>query len=122
MRSMRSTKVRAGLIGCGLVVLLFAAIVAYTHVQPILQPATAPSWVNRAAIVHGARDFATGSCISCHAMAGVSNADGAIDLTHEGRRRSVDWLLHEIIHPTSDRPATPPGQEHDLAAYLSSLR
>lgn len=75
-----------------------------------------------AAIRRGAYDFATGSCISCHALAGVSNAAGAIDLTHEGRRRSATWLLHEITHPTSDRPPTPPGQERDLAAYLASLR
>jgi mono/diheme cytochrome c family protein len=75
-----------------------------------------------AAIRRGAYDFATGSCISCHALAGVSNAAGAVDLTHEGRRRSATWLLHEITHPTSDRPPTPPGQERDLAAYLASLR
>jgi hypothetical protein len=81
------------------------------------------SWqTDPAAIRRGAYDFATGSCISCHALAGVSNAAGAIDLTHEGRRRSATWLLREITHPTSDRPPTPPGQERDLAAYLASLR
>lgn len=80
-----------------------------------------PWWSNSAAIRRGAYDFATGSCISCHALAGISNANAAIDLTHEGRRRSPAWLLHEIAHPTSQRPPTPPGQTRDLAAYLSSL-
>lgn len=78
-------------------------------------------WADRAAIQRGARDFATGSCISCHTLAGVSTANAAADLTHEGRRRSPGWLLHEITHPTSRRPPTPPGQARDLAAYLASL-
>lgn len=85
------------------------------------RPAPPPWWTNRAAIQRGARDFATGSCISCHALAGVSTADGAIDLSHEGRRRPPSWLLREITHPTSQRPPTPPGQARDLAAYLASL-
>lgn len=91
-----------------------------TWAQPT--PSGVPWWSDRAAIRRGAYDFATGSCISCHALAGVSNADAAIDLTHEGRRRSPMWLAHEIAHPTSDRPATPRGQTRDLAAYLASLR
>jgi len=107
--------------GCFAALLLVAAA-ARVHVQPSLRPAPAPWWANRAAIGRGARDFATGSCVSCHALVGVSNADAAIDLTHEGRRRSATWLLHEIIHPTSDRPPTPRDQERDLAAYLASLR
>lgn len=81
----------------------------------------APWWTDHAAIRRGAYDFATGSCISCHALAGISNANAAVDLTHEGRRRTASWLLHEIAHPTSDRPPTPRGQARDLAAYLSSL-
>jgi mono/diheme cytochrome c family protein len=85
-------------------------------------PATTSWQTDPAAVRRGAHDFATGSCISCHALAGVSNAAGAIDLTHEGRRRSVTWLLREITHPTSDRPPTPPGQGRDLAVYLASLR
>jgi mono/diheme cytochrome c family protein len=85
------------------------------------RPTPASWWTNRTAIQRGARDFATGSCISCHALAGVSTANGAIDLSHEGRSRSPGWLLREITHPTSQRPPTPPGQPHDLAAYLASL-
>jgi hypothetical protein len=81
------------------------------------------SWQdNPAAIRRGAYDFATGSCTACHALAGVSDSAGAIDLTHEGRRRSAAWLLHEISQPTSVRPPTPPGQARELAAFLSSLR
>jgi mono/diheme cytochrome c family protein len=76
----------------------------------------------RAAIGHGRYDFATGSCISCHALYPISSAGGAIDLTHEGRRRSLAWLEHEIRFPTSIRPPTPPGQADDLALFLSSLK
>jgi hypothetical protein len=54
-------------------------------------------------------------------VAGVSSAAGGINLTHEGRRRSPAWLLHELAHPTSQRPPTPPGQARELAAYLASL-
>jgi mono/diheme cytochrome c family protein len=78
-------------------------------------------WTDPAAIRRGAHDVATGSCISCHPLAGVSNAGAAIDLTHEGRRRSLAWLLHELAHPTSRRPPIPPGQLRDIAAYLKSL-
>jgi hypothetical protein len=76
----------------------------------------------RAAIARGRHDFATGSCISCHALYPISSAGGAIDLTHEGRRRSLAWLRHEIRFPTSIRPPTPPGQADDLALFLSSLK
>ncbi len=79
-------------------------------------------WVDARAIGRGARDFATGSCISCHALAGVSDSTAAIDLTHEGSRRSIPWLLHELAHPTSQRPPIPDGQLYDLAAYLASRR
>ena len=85
-------------------------------------PAPAAWWTDRAAIGRGAHDVATGSCISCHPLAGVSEAGGAIDLTHEGRRRSLPWLVHELAHPTSARPPIPPGQLRDIAAYLLSLR
>ncbi len=121
MHSMATTKVRRGLMGGLAALLLVAAVASGALAQPSPRPTPAPWWANRAAIGRGARDFATGSCVSCHALAGVSNANAAIDLTHEGRRRPASWLLHEIIHPTSDRPATPPGQERDLAAYLASL-
>lgn len=97
-----------------------AVLIAAAATLAAPRPA-APWWADRAAIRRGAYDFATGSCISCHALAGISNANAAIDLTHEGRRRSASWLLHEIVHPTSDRPPTPHGQARDLAAYLSSL-
>jgi hypothetical protein len=79
-------------------------------------------WQDPAAIRRGAHDVATGSCISCHPLAGVSNAGEAIDLSHEGSRRSLPWLLHELAHPTSQRPPIPPGQLRDIAAYLKSLR
>lgn len=72
-------------------------------------------------IARGRYDFATGSCISCHALYPISEAGGAIDLTHEGRRHTLAWLQHEIRFPTSVRPPTPPGQAGDLAAFLSSL-
>ncbi len=75
----------------------------------------------RAAIARGRHDFATGSCISCHALYPISSAGGAIDLTHEGSRRTLAWLRHEIRFPTSIRPPTPPGQADDLALFLSSL-
>ncbi len=102
--------------------LIVGSVVVVERVQLGALPATKPWWTNHASIVRGARDFATGSCISCHTLAGISNADAAIDLTHEGSRRSPSYLLREITYPTSDRPATPAGQEHDLAAYLASLR
>lgn len=76
----------------------------------------------QAAVARGRYDFATGSCISCHALYPISSAGGAIDLTHEGRRRSLAWLQHEIRFPTSLRPPTPAGQADDLAAFLSSLK
>jgi hypothetical protein len=76
----------------------------------------------RAAIARGRHDFATGSCISCHALYPISSAGGAIDLTHEGSRRSLAWLRHEIRFPTSIRPPTPAGQADDLALFLSSLK
>ena len=85
-------------------------------------PVGAPWWTDRAAIQRGARDFATGPCISCHTIAGISSAAGGADLSHEGKRRSVPWLMHELTHPTSPRPAIPAHQVRDLAAYLSSLR
>ena len=76
----------------------------------------------RQVIARGRADFATGSCISCHALYPISSAGGAIDLTHEGRRRTFVWLQHEIRFPTSQRPPTPPGQADDLAAFLASLK
>ncbi len=76
----------------------------------------------QAAVARGRYDFATGSCISCHALYPISSAGGAIDLTHEGSRRSLAWLQHEIRFPSSLRPPTPAGQSDDLAAFLSSLK
>ena len=76
----------------------------------------------QATVARGRYDFATGSCISCHALYPISSAGGAIDLTHEGSRRSLAWLQHEIRFPTSVRPPTPPGQADELAAFLSSLK
>jgi hypothetical protein len=81
-----------------------------------------PGVDRQAAIARGRYDFATGSCISCHALYPISSAGGAVDLTHEGRRRTLAWLEHEIRFPTSVRPPTPPGQADDLAAFLSSLK
>jgi len=120
---MRTVTTKRALLGGLAALLLVVAVAGGALTRPSLRPAPSPAlwWTNRAAIGRGARDFATGSCVSCHALTGVSNADAAIDLTYEGRRRAATWLLHEIIHPTSDRPATPPGQERDLAAYLASL-
>lgn len=109
--------------GLGVVALALLAFALLTLAPRLAAPpAAAPWWTNRAAIRRGAYDFATGSCISCHALAGISNANAATDLTHEGLRRAPAWLLHEITYPTSDRPATPPGQARDLAAYLASRR
>lgn len=82
----------------------------------------ADSTAGRAAIARGRYDFATGSCISCHALYPISSAGAAVDLTHEGRRRTLAWLQHEIRFPTSVRPPTPAGQAGDLALFLSSLR
>ena len=76
----------------------------------------------QASIARGRYDFATGPCISCHAHYPISSAGGAIDLTHEGSRRSLAWLQHEIRFPTSLRPPTLAGQADDLAAFLSSLK
>jgi hypothetical protein len=77
---------------------------------------------SHAAVARGRYDFATGSCISCHALYPISSAGAAIDLTHEGSKRSFAWLQHEIRFPTSQRPPTPAGQADDLAAFLSSLK
>ncbi len=76
----------------------------------------------QAAVARGRFDYATGSCISCHALAPISSAGAAIDLSHEGSRRTLTWLQHEIRFPTSIRPPTPAGQANDLAAFLSSLK
>jgi mono/diheme cytochrome c family protein len=102
------------------VALAFAGTTAL--VRPPHTHAPRPWWTDPAAIRRGYRDFATGPCISCHTIVGVSSAGGAADLTHEGRRRSIRWLLHELAHPTSLRPPIPRGQLRDLAAYLESLR
>lgn len=83
---------------------------------------SAPWWKSPAAIRRGAYDFATGACISCHTIAGVSSASAGAELTHEGRKRTAAWILHDLLHPTCDRPPVPHGQERDLAAYLASLR
>lgn len=106
---------RIGAILAALALLVGVLAAVQAHRQ-----ASGAAW--RAAVARGRVDFATGSCISCHALAGISSAGGAIDLTHEGSRRSLDWLRHEIRFPTSQRPPTPPGQADDLAAFLSSLR
>lgn len=74
------------------------------------------------AIARGRYDFATGSCISCHALFPISAAGGAVDLTHEGGKRTLAWLRNEIRFPTSSRPPTPSGQADDLAVFLSSLK
>jgi mono/diheme cytochrome c family protein len=99
--------------------LALAALAATALMLP--SHASRPWWTDPAAIRRGYRDFATGSCISCHTIRGVSSAGAAVDLTHEGRRRSLRWLLHELAHPTSPRPPIPRGQLRDLAAYLESL-
>lgn len=74
------------------------------------------------AVTRGRYDFATGSCISCHTLYPISAAGGAVDLTHEGGKRTLTWLRHEIRFPTSARPPTPAGQADDLAVFLSSLK
>ncbi len=112
-------RVRLPLVAAAVVLVALALAVA---AATLLDRPAAAWWNDRAAIGRGARDFATGSCISCHTLAGVSSANAATDLSHEGRRRAPAWLLHEISHPTSQRPPTPPDQARDLAAYLSSLR
>jgi len=81
-----------------------------------------PNSAWQAALARGRYDFSTGSCISCHALSGISTAGGGADLTHESNRRSLAWLQHEIRFPTSIRPPTPPGQADDLAAFLSAQR
>ncbi len=107
----------------GVPLALLALVLAGMAVRAVATPTPPmPAWINRTAVARGADDFATGSCISCHTISGVSNAGGGANLTHEGSRRSVPWLLREIAHPTSPRPPTPPGQLHDLVAYLSSKR
>lgn len=91
--------------------------------RSVVPAAARPAWwIDARAIHRGARDFATGSCISCHALAGVSISTAALNLTHEGRRRAVPWLLHELAHPTSQRPPIPDTQVRDIAAYLASRR
>ena len=95
---------------------LAAALAIRMHISSQSRPD------RQAAIARGHYDFATGSCISCHALYPISNAGAAIDLTHEGSKRTFVWLRHEIRFPTSQRPPTPPGQADDLAAFLSSLK
>ena len=108
---------RHGLAIAGLLLVAGAALLA-----DVAPRQGQPWWTSHAAITRGARDVATGSCISCHPLAGVSEAGAAVDLTHVGRRRTVPWLLHELAHPTSARPPIPPGQLRDIAAYLANLR
>jgi len=100
--------------------LALMALVVGVTIQARTQGHAGLDW--RAAITRGRADFATGSCISCHALYPISTAGGAIDLTHEGARRQFTWLQHEIRFPTSQRPPTPPGQADDLAAFLASLK
>ena len=104
--------------------LLFLGVVAVliVGVTVLTRTPDRASTDGRQAIARGRADFATGSCISCHALFPISSAGGAIDLTHEGRRRAFIWLQHEIRFPTSQRPPTPPGQADDLAAFLASLK
>ncbi len=123
---MGSTPVRRSLIGAVMAVVIglvcgVVAVLIHPTSSPT-SPAPTARWVDARAIGRGARDFATGSCISCHALAGVSDSTAAINLTHEGSRRSVRWLLHELAHPTSQRPPIPDGQLRDIAAYLASRR
>ncbi len=102
-----------------------AVVVLVVGLGVVLLQASRPRQSDRdwqASVARGRRDFATGSCISCHALYPISTAGGAIDLTHEGSRRTLAWLQHEIRFPTSLRPPTPPGQADDLAAFLSSLK
>ena len=103
----------------GAVLCLVAAAMAVI-VQGRQLSQTDANW--QAAVARGRYDFSTGSCISCHALYPISAAGGAVDLTHEGSRRSYAWLRHEIRFPTSQRPPTPAGQADDLAAFLSSLK
>jgi len=101
-------------------VLLLVAVAVAVIMQGRQVNQTNANW--QASVVRGRYDFSTGSCISCHALYPISAAGGAMDLTHEGSRRSYAWLQHEIRFPTSQRPPTPPGQAADLAAFLSSLK
>ncbi len=110
---------RRSAISAGVILVVLA--VAFGAIARPFQAAP-PWWTDSAAIQRGAHDVAISSCISCHALAGVANSTAARDLTHEGSRRSIAWLLHELAHPTSQRPPIPPGQIHDIAAYMESLR
>ncbi len=103
----------------GVVLLLVASAVAVIAEDRQVSQSKA-NW--QTSVARGRYDFSTGSCISCHALYPISAAGGAIDLTHEGSKRSYSWLQHEIRFPTSQRPPTPPGQADDLAAFLSSLK
>jgi hypothetical protein len=104
----------------GSAALVLLAVVGGTLFQVLRSRLSERDW--QASIARGRYDFATGSCIACHALAPISSAGGAIDLTHEGSMRTLSWLQHEIRFPTSLRPPTPPGQADDLAAFLSSLK
>jgi mono/diheme cytochrome c family protein len=103
----------------GLLVAVTALVVGVTV---LIRSPERPSTDRRQEIARGRADFATGSCISCHALYPISSAGGAIDLTHEGTRHTFVWRQHEIRFPTSQRPPTPPGQADDLAAFLASLK
>jgi hypothetical protein len=103
----------------GVVLLLVASAIVVIVLSRNLSQTDA-NW--QAAVARGRYDFSTGSCISCHALYPISTAGGAVDLTHEGSKRSFAWLQHEIRFPTSQRPPTPAGQADDLAAFLSSLK
>lgn len=104
----------------GLALLILVALIGGIFVWDHAGRQGGPDW--RATIARGRYDFATGSCISCHALYPISAAGGAIDLTHEGGKRTLAWLRHEIRFPTSSRPPTPSGQAGDLAVFLSSLK
>jgi hypothetical protein len=119
-RSLKHTGARRALLPAGAAFVVLLAVVGGVLLASHLSRQSSSD--RQAAIARGRYDFATGSCISCHALFPISSAGGAIDLTLEGSRRTLTWLQHEIRFPTSLRPPTPAGQADDLAAFLSSLK
>jgi cytochrome c oxidase subunit 2 len=103
------------------------------------QPAAPAESLTEAAARHGRELFLRGTCPMCHTVSGTTAGAGmGPDLTHVGGRFTLgagtlanveqhltDWVADaQAVKPGSRMPPTPlpPGDVHDLVAYLESLQ
>jgi ubiquinol-cytochrome c reductase cytochrome b subunit len=101
------------------------AVLAYAKkLRADVKPPAIDAATREATLVVGTR------CVSCHTIEG-DGASGAPDLTHEGAKRTADWLNRWITDPGSiDENATMPAfggvlsdqQIKDVADYLAGLK